>query len=259
MDNKLKIFENREFGKVRVQEINGQPYFVGKDIASVLGYAKTDKALNQHVDEDDKLKYQIGTSGQNRNMIMINESGLYSLILSSKLPKAKEFKRWITNEVIPSIRKHGAYLTPEKVEEVLLNPDTIISLATELKKERLLNEQNQKLIGELKPKADYTDKILQSEGTVTINAIANDYGMTAYEMNKLLYGLGIQYKQGDQWLLYSKHRGFGYTHNKTIHYHHKNGMPATKLNMEWTQKGRMFLYRILKEHDILHLIEKECA
>ncbi|MDO4282339.1 MAG: phage antirepressor KilAC domain-containing protein [Clostridia bacterium] len=255
MNNKLKIFENREFGRIRVQEIDNNIFFVAKDVCNALDIKNTTQAI-QRLDEDERTMLNIGRQG---NTNLVNEYGLYSLILASRKPEAKEFKRWITHEVIPSIRKHGTYLTPDKVEEVLLNPDTIINLATELKKERLLNEQNKKLIGELKPKADYTDKILRTKGTMTINAIANDYGMTANKMNKLLHRLGIQYRQGKQWLLYSQYRGFGYTHNKVIHFHHKDGTPDVNPNMEWTQKGRMFLYRILKEHDILPLIERECA
>ena len=110
--------------------------FVGKDVASILGYKNTKDALLKHVDDEDKLGSRIATPGQNREMKVINESGLYSLVLSSKLPSAKKFKRWVTREVLPSIRKHGAYMTNEKIEEALLNPDTIIKLATELKKER---------------------------------------------------------------------------------------------------------------------------
>ena len=126
-------FENQQ---VRTIEIENEPYFVGKDITEILGYSNSRDALYKHVDEEDKLTSQIATSGQNRNMVVINESGLYSLILSSKLPNAKKFKRWVTSEVLPTIRKHGAYLTPDKLEEALLNPDTLINLATQLKQER---------------------------------------------------------------------------------------------------------------------------
>ena len=105
--NDLMIFKNEEFGEIRSLEINNEPYFVGKEIATVLGYERTDNAIRQHVDEEDKLMHQISASGQNRNMTLINESGLYSLIMSSKLPNAKKFKRWVTSEVLPAIRKTG--------------------------------------------------------------------------------------------------------------------------------------------------------
>ena len=137
-DNKdIQIFNNKEFGTIRVTMINGEPYFVGKDVASTLGYSDTSDALKKHVDDEDKMSRQIADSlGRMQNTKIINESGLYSLILSSKLPTAKKFKRWITADVLPSIRKHGAYMTEETIEKALLNPDFLISLATELKKEK---------------------------------------------------------------------------------------------------------------------------
>ncbi|MGN1012294.1 MAG: phage antirepressor [Clostridia bacterium] len=244
------------------QTANGMAQLNLEDVARGLGFTNVATSGHEVVRWARVRKYlnDIGFNIKNEKLPeYIPENIFYKLCFKAKNEVARRFQDMVTDEVLPSIRKHGAYLTPDKVEEVLLNPDTIINLATELKKERLLNEQNQKLIGELKPKADYTDMVLQSKGTVTINAIANDYGMTAIAMNRLLYSLGVQYKQGEQWLLYGKYRNFGYTHNKTIHYHHKNGTPATKLNMEWTQKGRLFLYRLLKEHDILPLIEELSA
>lgn len=262
--NELQIFKNQEFGEIRSLEINGEPYFVGKDIANILGYERSDNAIRSHVEEEDKLTHQISASGQMRNMTIINESGLYSLIMSSKLPIAKKFKRWVTSEVLPQIRKHGAYLTDKKIEEVLTNPDTIIRLATDLKREReekkklqLENTQNRQIIGELKPKADYTDKILKSKNTMTATAIAKDYGMSAIELNKILHDLKIQYKQSGQWFLYEKYQRCGYTHSKTTEYIRRDGSIGSNLNTEWTQKGRLFLYDKLKEHGIIPTIEKE--
>lgn len=262
--NELQIFKNEEFGEIRTLEINNEPYFVGKDIAEILGYERTDNAIRKHVENEDKLMHPISASGQSRNMTLINESGLYSLIMSSKLPRAKKFKRWVTNEVLPAIRKTGGYIVGEEnmnEDELVLKAMTVLNKKVENLKEKnklLEAENNQKdqLIGELKPKADYTDKILQSKGTVKVNVIANDYGLTAIAMNKLLHNLGIQYKQGDDWLLYRNYRGKGYTHSKTIHFFHKDGRPDTRCNMEWTQKGRLFLYDILKENDVLPMIEQ---
>ncbi len=134
--NNMKIFEKEEFGQVRVIRKNNEPWFVGKDIAEILGYSNTSKAVLMHVDEDEKAEFPIWDGRQNRKTYLINESGMYSLILSSKLPSAKRFKRWITHEVIPSIRKHGTYMTDEKIEEVLTDPDTIIKIATQLKEEK---------------------------------------------------------------------------------------------------------------------------
>ena len=202
--NTPQIF-NFEQNEVRTILVNDEPYFVGKDVASVLGYSNTKDALSRHVDLEDKMGSRITTSGQSREMTIINESGLYSLILKSKLPSAKKFKRWVTSEVLPAIRKHGGYLTPEKVEEALLNPDTIIQLATQLKEERtgrLIAEQK---IAEYEPKISYLDSILSSTDSVTISQIAADYGMSPQQMNKLLHKLGIQKKVGNQWLLCKKH------------------------------------------------------
>ncbi len=264
--NDLQIFENKEFGKIRSLEINNEPYFVGKDIAEILGYERADNAIRNHVDEDDKLMHQISASGQSRNMTIINESGLYSLIMSSKLPSAKKFKRWVISEVLPSIRKHGGYLTESKIEEVLLNPDTIIKLATDLKNEKIEkqrlqieNNQQRQLIGELKTKVDYTDIILKNKSLIKIKAIAKDYGMTANAMNKLLHELKIQYKEGDQWFLYKDYQSKGYTSSETIYLEHSNGKKFTKLNTKWTQKGRLFLYNKLKENRIVPLIEREVS
>ena len=163
--NEIFNFKGHE---VRTVTINNEPYFVGKDVADILGYQNGSRDINRHVDEEDKLKYRFGTSGQDREMTIINESGLYSLILSSKLPQAKEFKRWVTTEVLPTIRKHGAYLTDSKIEEVLLSPDTIISLATQLKDEREARKQLQIVNSQLavdnqimQPKAKYFDDLVE--------------------------------------------------------------------------------------------------
>lgn len=249
-------FENQQ---VRTIEIENEPYFVGKDITEILGYSNSRDALYKHVDEEDKLTSQIATSGQNRNMVVINESGLYSLILSSKLPNAKKFKRWVTSEVLPAIRKHGGYLTEQKLEEALLNPDTLINLATQLKQERegrLIAEQR---VNELTPKASYYDKVLSNKALVTITVIAKDYGMSGKAMNALLHELGIQYKQGTTWLLYARYQKNGWTHSETVMITDKDGNEKAVLNTKWTQKGRLGLYELLKRKGYLPVIERETA
>ena len=251
--NEIKIFENEQFGEVRTVVIDSEPYFVGKDIAKILGYRDTSDALKRHIDEEDKLTRCFTDSGQNRNMYVINESGLYSLILSSKMPQAKEFKRWVTSEVLPSIRKHGVYAT----EELLDNPDFLIKALQELKEERELNKKKDQIIGELKPKADYTDTILRSKSLVTITQIAKDYGFSGKKMNAILHDLKVQYKQSGQWLLYSEHQAKGYTHSNTIDIERKDGTKDVKMNTKWTQKGRLFLYDLLKKNEIFPIIEKE--
>ena len=262
--NEIKIFENEQFGKVRTLEIKNEAYFVGKDVADILGYQNGSRDINLYVEEEDRLKYKISTSGQLREQILVNESGLYSLILASRKKEAKAFKRWVTHEVLPSIRKHGAYMTDEVLKEALTSPDFLIKLATELKEERekrialeIDNNIKAQQIGELKPKADYVDKILKSKSLMTITQIAKDYGMSGTKLNSILHDLRIQYKQSDQWLLYSKYHDKGYTHSETFDFENKNGINETKLTTKWTNKGRLFLYNLLKDNGYLPLIEME--
>ncbi len=155
--NEIKVFENGEFGTLRGVEIDGESWLVGKDVAERLGYSNASKAVMVHVDDEDKQFEMLPVSdSQIGNLVktaLINESGLYSLVLGSKLPNAKKFKRWVTSEVLPAIRKHGGYLTAEKVEEALLNPDVLIRLATELKDER---EQRKALEGQIADDKPYT-------------------------------------------------------------------------------------------------------
>lgn len=258
----MKIYENPEFGVVRTFEIEGTPYFSGKDVADALGYANPQKALRDHVDEDDKTVNESftvnGTMG-----ILINESGMYSLVLSSKLPNARKFKRWITNEVLPAIRKHGVYA----MDELLENPDMLIAALTELKAERehrkLLEHtvavQNQQ-ISEMKPKASYYDVVLNCKDLVAISTIAMDYGWSANRMNRYLYEKGVQFKQGNKiWLLYQKYAEKGYTSTKTHSYPGNDGTVHTRVHTYWTQQGRLFIYGLLKENGILPIMEREVS
>ena len=171
-DNMIEIFKNEEFGEIRTLTINNEPYFVGKDVANILGYQNGSRDINRHVDDEDKLTRQITVSGQGRNMTVINESGLYSLILSSKLPTAKKFKRWVTSEVLPSIRKHGAYMTEETLEKAITNPDFLIKLATELKHEK----EQRKLLEEEKkinaPKVIFADAVSVSDTNISIGSLS---------------------------------------------------------------------------------------
>lgn len=242
----LQIFNSPEFGQVRTIVIDNEIWFVGKDVASVLGYSNPLKAIRDHVDDDDKGVNETFTpAGGKQQTLFINESGLFSLALSSKLPKAKEFKRWITKEVIPSIRKHGGYLTPAKIEEVLSNPDTIIKLATELKKLRTENQMQAQQIAEFKPIKEYVDIILQSTDTVTITQIAADYGLSAKKLNKILNEEKIQHRVNDQWILYSNMMNKGYTKSETIDIERSDGRIETKMYTRWTQKGRLKIHEIL--------------
>ena len=170
--NELQIFDNPEFGKIRTVERDGEPWFVGKDVAAALGYSNVRNAVPAHVDEEDKLSTRIEYAGQNREVTIINESGLYSLVLSSKLPTARKFKRWVTSEVIPTIRKHKAYMTPDKLEEVLLNPDTLIQLAQNLKSEQEARRAAEAKIEADRPKVLFADAVSTSEQSILIGQLA---------------------------------------------------------------------------------------
>lgn len=251
--NTPQIF-NFEQNEVRTILVNDEPYFVGKDVAEILGYSKPRNAISTHVDEEDKQDAPIqGDLGGKQKMTIINESGLYSLILKSKLPSAKKFKRWVTSEVLPQIRKHGMYAT----DELLNNPDLLIEVATKLKEERTLRLIAEQRVNELQPKADYYDRILNNKGLVTVSTIAKNYGMSAVSFNKLLHELGIQFNQSGTWLLYSKFQDKGYTHIEPFDYEDKNGNRQVKTRMKWTQKGHNFLYETLKKNNYLPMIERE--
>lgn len=243
---------NFEGNEVRTINYNSEPFFVGKDVASVLGYKNESDAIRSHVAEEDKeiLKSQNTTLENipNRGLTIINESGLYALIFGSKLDTAKRFKRWVTSEVLPSIRKRGLYAT----DELLDNPDLLIQVATELKNEReqrLIAEQR---INELQPKATYYDLVLQNKSLISVSKIAKDYGKSAQWLNSKLHELGVQYKQGGTWLLYQKYADKGYTQSTT----HVIDEERNKLFTKWTQKGRLFIYELLKNQDVLPLIEQ---
>lgn len=169
----LQIFKNPEFGEIRTIEKDGEPWFVGKDVAAALGYERPTKAILDHVDDEDKDEVPIQDSiGRSQNTPIINESGLYSLVLSSKLPGAKQFKRWITSEVIPSIRKHGAYMTPETLEKVLLSPDTLMQLAQNLKDEQEKRKALEAQIESQKPAVLFTGAVKTSKTSILIGELA---------------------------------------------------------------------------------------
>lgn len=170
--NNLQVFNNDQFGSIRIAEINGEPWFAGKDITDILGYQNASKALSDHVDEEDKLNNDSLSSLGQRGGWLVNESGLYSLLLSSKLPTAKQFKRWVTSEVLPAIRRHGGYLTPDKIEEVLTDPDTIIHLATNLKEERQKRLEAEKQIASDKPKVLFAEAVSASQTSILIGELA---------------------------------------------------------------------------------------
>ncbi len=224
----LQIFKNEQFGEVRTVEINGEGWLVGKDISEKLGYQNGSRDINRHVDEEDRMEFSIHDGIQNRNMIVINESGLYSLVLGSKLPTAKKFKKWVTSDILPSIRKHGMYAT----DELLDNPDLLIAAATKLKEERAARIEAEK----------QRNKLIHQTKLYTTSEIAKELGLrSATQLNNLLAEKKVQYKQNKTWLLYSKYAECGYVSikqtpldNGTIIYDRK-----------WTGTGRDFILNLL--------------
>jgi anti-repressor protein len=257
----LHIYSSPDFGSIRTSVVNGVVMFVGKDVATILGYSNPRDAISKHVDTEDKGVAKCDTLGGTQELTFINESGLYSLILSSKMPNAKKFKRWVTLEVLPAIRKHGMYA----VDDVLNNPDMMIAALTELKAEREKTKsltqtvavQSQQ-ISEMKPKASYYDVVLNCKDLVAISVIAKDYGWTANRMNQFLHEKGIQFKQGGKiWLLYKEYAEMGLTSTKTHTYSGSDGSTHSKPHTYWTQKGRLFIYDLLKADGILPIMEQE--
>lgn len=170
--NDIQVFNNPEFGEIRTVEIDNEPWFVGKDVAQALGYKNPQEAIRTHVDGDDKGVSEILTPGGKQNLPVINESGVYSLVLSSKLPTAKKFKRWVTSEVLPSIRKHGAYMTPETLEKMVMSPDFGIRLLTELKSEQDKRKALEATVEEQKPHVLFSNAVSASKTTILIGALA---------------------------------------------------------------------------------------
>lgn len=227
--NDIQIFNNEEFGQVRAIEIDGQGWLVGKDVTEVLGYQNSSKALIDHVDEDDKLNNVSLSSLGQRGGWLINESGLYSLILSSKLPGAKKFKKWVTSEVLPSIRKHGMYAQ----DELLDNPDLLIAAATKLKEERAARIKAE----------EQRNRLIHQSKLYTTSEIAKELGLSsATKLNALLAEKKIQYKQNKTWLLYSKYSECGYVSIKQDVL--DNGHII--YDRKWTGSGRDFILDLLK-------------
>lgn len=251
----ITIFNNNKFGEVRTLEQNGKPFFCGSDVAKALGYSNTSDALKRHC--KGVVKHDTLTNGGIQTLSFIGEGDLYRLIVNSKLPLAEEFEHWVFEDVLPSIRKHGLYAK----EELLNDPDLFISALQELKAEKqriklleLENAQSRQIICELQPKASYYDLILQNKSLMPITQIAKDYGMSGKTFNKMLHDLCIQYRQGNTWLLYQQYADQGYTQSRT----YAIDADRSAMHTYWTQKGRLFLYDLLKnKRNLLPVIERK--
>lgn len=255
--NELQIFKNNDFGEIRTIKINEQPYICLTDVCKILEIKNISDCKNRLKKDGVVTNEVIDKLGRKQQATFINESNLYKVIFQSRKQEAEKFTDWVTSEVLPAIRKTGGYIAGEEnldEDELVLKAMAVLNKKVEALK--LENVQKTQIIGELKPKADYTDMILQNKDTITVTAIAKDYGMSAKTFNKILHELRIQYKQSDQWFLYEKYQKCGYTHSKTTQYLKNDGRSGTKLNTEWTQKGRLFLYNKLKENGIIPVIEQ---
>lgn len=253
--NDLMIFQSPEFGQIRTVEVDGEPWLVGKDVAQALGYSNPQKAIRDHVDDEDRTVNESFTVN-GTPISLINESGLYSLVLSSKLPGAKKFRRWVTGEVLPSIRKTGGYAIPQDYPSALralaAAEEQRLALAAE-------NERQKQQLADFEPIRQYLDTILESKGALAITQIAADYDISARRLNQILHDEGVQRNVNGQWILYRKHMGKGLTSSKTIHFVHADGRPDTKMQTQWTQKGRLLIHEILTRRGILAVMDKGIA
>ncbi len=254
--DELKVW-NYNNSEVRTVNINNEPWWVLTDVCKVLELSNATKVA-QRLEEDERSNFKLGRQGE---ATIINESGLYSVILRSDKPQAKPFRKWVTSEILPSIRKTGMYAT----DELLNNPDLAIKAFTALKEERektkALTETvviQQQQIAELQPKGSYYDLVLNCKDLISTTEIVKDYGKSARWLNELLHKLKVQYKQGGKiWLLYQKYAVKGYTSTKTQAYNGNDGQVHTKVHTYWTQKGRLFIYDLLKSNGVLPLIEQD--
>jgi prophage antirepressor-like protein len=241
--NKIKIFQNPEFGAIRtISNEQGDVMFCGRDVAAALGYKKPEWAIATHVEADDSAKRGVIDSlGREQQAIFINESGLYALILSSKLPSARRFKHWVTSEVLPSIRREGGYLVarPEETDEEVLARGILVMQTT---LQRRADE-----IARLQPKADYADEVLDSVSCLTTTQIAKELNMTGCELNNLLRTLRVQYRQSGQYLLYADYARLGYAQSRTLRIRFSNGRVKTHHYLVWTERGRYFIHRLVEK------------
>lgn len=244
----LQRFQNSQFGDLEILTIEGKQWFPAINVAETLGYTNPRKAIRDHAKERGvTIRSVIDSLGRNQNKKFIDEGNLYRLISRSKLPQAEQFEEWVFDDVLPAIRKHGIYATDNVIEQTLKDPDYIITVLTEYKKEKEQNLLLQQEIGELKPKADYVDEILKSTGTLATTQIAADYGISAQKLNKLLHEARLQRKVNKQWVLYSEHMGKSYTESDTIAIVRSDGREDAVLQTRWTQKGRLKIHEIMTE------------
>lgn len=257
--NQLQNF-NFNGNQLRTVLIDNEPFFVGKDAAAAIGYSNTRKAIKDHVKSKYLRESRIVTPSGEQKVIVISEPGLYQLAGESKLPSAEPFQDWVYEEVLPTIRKHGAYMTDSKAQDVLSGnglADLLLQAGNQIKQLESEKEAMKIELEEATERTRYLDLILESPDKMTTTQIAFDYGMGAPTFNKLLASLKIQRKVNGQWILYRQYMGKGYTKTETFPITHRDGRRGTTTNTVWTQKGREFLYRKLKKNGYLPLVEQD--
>lgn len=252
----LQIFNNDRFGQVRIVPVDGELMFVAKDVCDCLEITKYRDAISR-LDSDERGSVKLDTPGGKQDIAAINEYGLYNLVLSSRKSEAKEFKRWITHDVIPAIRKTGSYsmVIPQTL------PEALRAYADEVESHnatKAIVAQQEQQIAEFKPVKDYVDKILSSKSCLAITQIAADYGLSAQELNKILHEAGLQRKVGDQWILYKQHMAKGFTKSETFTFCRSDGRLDSKITTKWTQKGRLEIHSILTKLNI-HAVCEDVA
>lgn len=239
--NSPRIFKYEQ-NEVRTMLVNEVPYFVANDVAKTLGYKNPSKATKDHCKKAIK-SWGNDSLGRRQEFKIIPESDVYRLVIKSNLPNAERFEEWVMEEVLPSVRKYGMFAT----DELLDNPDLLIKVATRYKEEKALRLIAEQKVAEYEPKITYLDMILSSTDTVSTSQVAADYGMSAIALNKLLHEFGVQHKVSGQWLLYKKHMNCGYTKSHTTNIRQSDGLDRFVMSTKWTQKGRLFIYNLLKE------------
>ena len=247
MEKVIRTFKNEQFGRIRTMvDEKGEPWFVGTDVAKMLGYNQSDKAILRHTDEDDRMKCTVTDNlGRGQNTFVINESGLYSLILASKLPQAKAFKHWVTAEVLPQIRQTGGYIPLKDKDGRELSDLEIMCRAMMIMKKSI--EQKEQLIADLQPKADYVDEVLDSVDCLTMTQVAKGLGMTVHDLTTRLLQDSIIYEQSGQYMLYAPYARKGLAATRTHTHRDLFGTVHTHTYLVWTEKGKKFISEHLKK------------
>ena len=245
----LHVFTNDAFGTIRTVEHEDKVYFCGRDVATALGYKDPTNAIKQHC-KGVAIHHPLETAGGVQDTRFITEGDLYRLIFSSKLPAAQDFEAWVVDEVLPTIRHHGVYA----IDELLDNDEFLEHAIVQLRSERAKRLAAEQALLEAAPKVSYYDVVLQSDSLLTITEIAKDYGLSAKKLNLLLHDAGVQFRQSGRWFLYARFAEQGYTQSKT----HEYDEGKTRTHMYWTQKGRLFVYDLLKnQFGLLPVIEQD--